>query len=227
MGKITKMDHKPDRERYWIYVDGQYCTSIRDRTFPALNLSIGMEITCEEIKERENFFWKQQYGKTAWEKEGVRLGKVKELIDAIDPRASAQIVGFGAGSTELIAEHPKEAGRPDIEVITTDGRQLVLLAVEVTGTEHMRGETYWVRPDKLAYVQAHPDQEVWLILHYAEPEERFVFIRPSPDKSDYTVSKKVIRDATELFVEFSDQSPEVVTLDVFRANLIGRLNDVH
>ena len=224
VGKISRIEHKPDKQRYWIYVDGQYCTSIRERTFPALKLSVGVEITCAEIKERENFFWKQQYGPSSWEREGVRLGKVKALIDAIDPRAIADVVGFGAGSTQVIAEHPEESGRPDIEVVTTDGRRVVLLAVEVTGTERMRGDAYWVRPDKLAYIQAHPEQEVWLILHYAEPEERFVFIRPTPGKSDYKVVKVVIREATEHFVEFTDSSPEVVTFDVFSANLIGRVN---
>ena len=223
VARITGIEHKPDRQRYWIYVDRQYCCSIRERTFPALELSVGQEITCAEIQERENFFWKQQYGKAAWEKEGVRLNKVKALVDAIDPRAEALIVGFGAGSTEFIAEHPEEAGRPDIEVTTTDGQNLVLLSVEVTGTEQMRGTTYWVRPDKLAYVQAHPDQEVWLILHYAEPAEKFVFIRPSPAAADHIIVEKVIRGATEHYVEFTDRSLEVVSYDDFRANLISKL----
>lgn len=227
MGKITRIEHKPERERYWIYVDGQYCTSIRERTFPALKLSVGMAATCDEIKERESFFWKQQYGQAAWEKENIRLQKVKALIDLIDARATAEIVGFGAGTTDFIAEHPEEAGRPDIEVITTDARRLVLLSVEVTGTEQMRGATYWVRPDKLAYIQAHPEQDVWLILHYAEPQERFVFIRPSPTRSNYAVTKVTIRGATEHFVEFTDDSPEVVTIDEFRARLIAKIDAAH
>jgi hypothetical protein len=222
--KITRIEYKPEKKRYWIFVNGEYCCSIRERTFPALKLSVGLVVTCDEVKERENFFWKQQYGRPAWEKEGVRLTKVKTLIDSIDPRAEAQVVGFGAGSTGFIAEHPKEAGRPDIEVVTADGRRLVLLAVEVTGTEQMRGTTYWVRPDKLAYVQAHPEQEVWLILHYAEPQERFVFIRPSPKKAHYSVAEKVIRGATEYYVEFTDDSPEVVSLEAFRQNLVKKID---
>ena len=98
-----------------------------------------------------------------------------------------------------------------------------MLSVEVTGTEQMRGTTYWVRPDKLAYVRAHPDQEVWLILHYAEPAEKFVFIRPSSAAADHIVVEKVIRGATEHYVEFTDDSPEVVSHDDFRANLIRKL----
>ena len=227
MGKITRIEHKSEKGRYWVFVDGKYCCSIRERTFPAMDLSVGMVATCDQIKDQENFFWKQQYGQAAWEKEGVRLGKVKALIDSIDARAQAQIVGFGAGSTEFIPEHPKEAGRPDIEVVTTDGRSLVLLAVEVTGTEQMRGDTYWVRPDKLAYIQVHPEQEVWLVLHYAEPNERFVFIRPSSSKTHYSAVTKVIRGATEYYVEFTDESPEVVSLEEFRANLSKKIDSVN
>lgn|GEM_PF-945138 len=223
VGKITRIEHKPERERYWIYVDGNYCCSIRERTFPAMQLSLGMAVTCDELIERETFFWKHHYDQAAWKKEGVRLGKVKALIDGIDPRAAAQVVGFGAGSTEFIAEHPKQAGRPDIEVVSTDGHHQTLLAVEVTGTEQMRGATYWVRPDKLDYVRAHPDQEVWLILHYAEPQERFVFIRPSKDQH-YRPVEKVIRGAKERYVEFSDDSPEVVSFELFKRSVIEKID---
>lgn len=223
MSKITDIVHKPDKERYWIFVDGKYCCSIRERTFPALQLMIGQEVTCDEINERESFVWKSQYGEAAWKKEGVRLDKVKALIDGIDPRAEARVVGFGAGSTEFIAEHPEEAGRPDIEVVLTGRQHVALLSVEVTGTEQMRGATYWVRPDKLAYIQAHPDQDVWLILHYAEPEERFVFIRPTSKKAHYPIVDKVIRGATEHYVEFTDASPEVVSYETFRDNLLGKI----
>lgn len=222
MGRITRIQYKPEKGRYWIFIDGNYCCSIRERTFPAMELSVGMALTCDELQEREKFFWKRHYDRAAWEKEAVRLGKVKALIDAIDPRAAAQVVGFGAGSTEFIAEHPKEAGRPDIEVVTTDARQLPLLAVEVTGTEQMRGSSYWVRPDKLEYVRAHPEQEVWLILHYAEPQERFVFIRPSRSKH-YQPVEKVIRGAKEHYVEFTDDSPEVVPCELFGRSVIEQI----
>lgn len=220
MGKITKIEHNPAKQRYFIYVDERYCTSIRARTFPAMLLAVGQTITCEELKEREKFFWKQAYGQAAWKKEGVRLHKVKALIEAMDARIVANIVGFGAGSTELIPEHPKEAGAPDIEVRTTDlARSVIVLVVEVTGTEQMRGATYWVRPDKLAYAKAHVEQDVWLILHYAEPPERFVFIKPSAT-TQYPVAVKTIRGADEHYVEFIDASPEVVTQQAFTQHLI-------
>ena len=61
MARITSIVHKPDRERFWIFVDGEYCVSIRERTFPAMGLSVGDEITCEKS-------WKNFTGKTSMER---------------------------------------------------------------------------------------------------------------------------------------------------------------
>lgn len=189
MSKITKIQHMADRQRYWIYVDGDYCTSVRERTFPALNLTVGQEVTCDDIKELETHHWKHTYGAAAWQKEKVRLDKVKALIEQMDPRVETKIVGFGADSEEFIEGHPSEAGKPDLEVCTRQESILVML-VEVTGTERMRGTTYWVRPDKLNYARNHPDEDVWLILHFAQPHEKFVFIKPD-NGCDYPVAEHV------------------------------------
>lgn len=198
MPKITGIVPKPTRKRIWIYVDGQYCCSVRDRTFPALNLQIGQEISCQKIQDLENFHWKYSYGQAAWAKEKTRLERVKAFIEGIDPRIEARITGFGANSNLFIAEHPSESGRPDIEVISKQNTQPVLITVEVTGTESMRlgTTTYWVRPDKLKYARNHPEQDVWIILHYANPFECFVFIKPNKTKT-YPVSKRDIRGSIE------------------------------
>lgn len=55
MPKITKIEYKPEKERYWVFVDNAFCTSIRERTFHALNLVVGGEVPCEKIKELESF----------------------------------------------------------------------------------------------------------------------------------------------------------------------------
>lgn len=224
MPKITNIVFKKDRGRYWVYVDGDYCTSIRDRTFPALNLSIGDDISCEKIKELENHHWKHAYGESSWEKEKVRLEKVKTLIENLDSRIAVGIVGFGAQSNKFIAGHPDESGKPDLEVRTKNGLVLVLL-VEVTGTESMRGNTYWVRPDKLKYAQSHPDQDVWLILHYQNPIEKFVFIKPNLQKN-YSVSEIMIRNSKELYIEFIDSDSEVVSQQIFRDHLSAKVNSI-
>ncbi len=220
MPKITKIEYKADRERYWIFVDGEYCTSIRERTFPALNLEVGKIISCDEIKELESHHWKHAYGQSAWDKEKVRLEKVKELIESFDNRILVEIVGFGANTNKFIAGHPEESGRPDLEVKLRDGGRIILL-VEVTGTEYMRGATYWVRPDKLEYSKNHPDDDVWLVLHFLNPSEKFVFIKPDSQKT-YPVSKKEIRGSVELYVEFSDSDEDVVSIESFKDHLIGK-----
>jgi hypothetical protein len=207
-----------------VYIDGHKCTPVRARTWAGMGLKVGDEISCEELKKRESFHWKKAYGKAAWEKEGVRLGKVKTLIEMMDPRVVANIVGFGAGSTEFIAEHPAESGKPDIEVVTQEKR-IVVLVVEVTGTETMRGAGYWVRPDKLNYAKEHPEEDVWLILHYADPVERFVFIRPS-SAATYKAVEQRIRDSIEHYVVFTDSSHEVVSADTFRNHLRAKVDAI-
>ena len=222
MPRITKITYMDDRDKHWVFVDGEYCCSVRGRTFPALDLRVGQEISCAEIEEMEKFHWKRAYGKASWEAEKVRLDRVKQLIEMIDPRLSVHVTGFGADTDEFIAEHPDEAGAPDLEVREGDR---VLALVEVTGTKRFRGGTpltYWVRPDKLEYARNHPEQDVWIILHYAEPTEQIVVIRPDNTK-EYMASEEVIGNATEHFVTFTDSDPECVTPATFAAYVRNQL----
>lgn len=213
MAIITALVPKPEKERVWVYLDGKYCTSIRTRTFGAMGLAVGQETTAQKLEDLEKFHWKTVYGKSAWDKEKVRLDLVKALVEHEEPRVDVGVVGFGANTNEFIASHPEQAGKPDLE-ITVKGTSMVLMAVEVTGTETMRGTTYWVRPDKLTYARNHPETNVWLVLHFAKPVRKFVFIQPDPTK-DYQVSRINIRGSIEHFVEFSDSDTEVVPQEKF------------
>lgn len=224
MPRITGIEHRPERERFWIFVDGKYCCSIRARTFPAMGLQIGQEISCADIEELEKFHWKKAYGQAAWDKEKVRLDRIKSVIEAFDPRLLVRITGFGADSNEFIPSHPDEAGKPDLEV-SVKGEDRLLALVEVTGTERFRGgnpPTYWVRPDKLAYAENHPDQDVWIVLHYAEPTERIVAIKPD-SAMKHAVKEIEIRGSIENYVVFSDGDAECVSLEVFAQHLIGKI----
>ena len=218
MARITSIVHKPDRERFWIFVDGEYCVSIRERTFPAMGLSVGDEITCEKIKELEKFHWKNQYGAQAWEKEQVRLERVKTILESIDERVLVNIVGFGANTTEFLAEHPNQSGAPDLEVLVKDKPYIRIMLVEVTGTETRRGADYWVRPDKLEYARNNPQEDVWIVLHYANPKELVVFIRPDNNKQ-YVYHRIEIRGSTEHYVTFNNMSPEVKSYSQFSSYL--------
>ncbi len=223
MSKITKIEYKKDRQRYWIFVDQNYCCSIRERTFQGMDLFIGQEISCEKIKEMESFYWKEKYGKKAWEKEKIRLNKVKNFIELIDSRILAKITGFGADTTNYIRSHPKETGRPDIEIVLKDDQSVILLFVEVSGTEKKRGNDYWIRPDKLQYCQNHPDKDVWILLHYALPEEKIVFIQPNLTKK-YHYIEIDIRNSKEYYVIFDDFSPETKSEEEFKSYLQKIIN---
>lgn len=216
MSKITwiKVDeYKADRMA--IFIDNKFCTSIRKRTFSGMNLNEGDEITCEELKEKENFFWKQAYGKKSWEREKVRLEKVKELVLSISSNLVIKETGFGAGKTEFLAEHPDESGSPDLTVYKD---KMEIMFIEVTGTEFKRASDYWVRPDKIKYFQNHPEKNIWIILYFNSLEQ-FIFIRPNSDQQ-YEYSEEIINEATEHFVKFNDDSSEVKNQEQFRDALL-------
>lgn len=188
-----------------------------------MNLSIGQEISCSEVRELEAHFWKHSYGKDSWEKEKTRLNRVLDLLNWADARAEAFVTGFGADSMEFIEGHPDEAGKPDIEV-KLKGQNISVMMIEVTGTEQRRGSDYWVRPDKLTYAQSHLEIDVWLILHYALPREKFVIIKPKAN-FPYLAQDFTIRGAVEHYVVFSDSSDEIVSLNDFRQYLNRKLDD--
>lgn len=221
MPNITNIVYNKEKERYWIYVDGEFCTSIRKRTFPALKIKVGDEISCEKVKELENFHWKNVYNVKSWEKEKVRLDKVKKLIEGIDPKLKVNVVGFGADTTEYIKNHPEESGSPDIEVVINKSGVIVVF-VEVSGTENMRGDSYWVRHDKIKFIQNHPDKDIWIILHYALPEERFIFIKIRLEK-EYKISSEIIKNAEEYYVEFFNGDPEIKLFEEFKSYLLQKI----
>lgn len=224
MPKITHIRETSDKTRIRVFIDGEFCVQIRARTFSAMNLCVGQEISCNALKELETHFWKHSYGKAAWEKEKIRLDRVRDLLEWADERAEVVISGFGANSTEFIAGHLEQSGTPDIEV-KFKGHNITVLLVEVSGTEYRRGSDYWVRPDKLQYAQDHPDQDVWIILHYAKPREKFVIIKPKQD-AIYTAREVTIRGAVEYYVVFTDSSDEITSLNAFKGYLNDRFDHI-
>lgn len=227
MPKITKVYSMPPNPPRFpessvlVYIDGVKCRAVRERTWRAMGLKVGDEITCQELNERENFHWKRVYGASSWEKEKVRLQAVQKLLESVSSDIEIRITGFGAGNTDFIAAHPKESGRPDIEVCSRKNGQIVMF-VEVTGTERMRGSSYWVRPDKLSYAKNHPEADVWIILHFNLPEDKFVFVKPNPT-TEYVVSNIEIRGSLEYYVEFNDSDSDVYTFDAFKRHVSGKI----
>lgn len=216
MPKITEIRYNQPKDRFWIFIDKKYCTSIRARTFKGMNLSVGQEISCDQVKEMESFHFKNQY-QNSWEQEKVRIDKISQLINSIDSSLNINVTGFGADSNEMIKAHPEEQGKPDVEISMASDSTVIML-VEVTGTQRMRGNDYWIRPDKLTYCQNHPDQNVWIILHYAEPEERFVFVKPIARKQ-YRHIVVNIKGTDEHYVPFNDYDDEVYSFQQFTEHL--------
>lgn len=78
----------------------------------------------------------------------------------------------------------------------------------------MRGEGYWIRPDKLEYAENHPDETVYTAVHYTQPEELVRFIKHIPGKQ-YQYKRIEIRGAIEHYCIFHDRDEEVLTLEEF------------
>lgn len=220
MPRITRIvDQKSNSDRVSIFIDNAFCTGIRKRTFKAMNLSVGDEITCDQIKEKENFFWKNAY-QNVWENEKIRIDRIKQIIESLDERIQLDIVGFGADSNEIIEEHPEEKGLPDLNIVLRKDPKIVLMKIEVTGTESLRGTGYWIRPDKIQYAINHPDEIVWTAVHYSKPNELVRFIKHIPGK-EYKVEDIEIRGAGEKFCIFNDEDEEVIELSQFELELIN------
>ncbi len=224
MPTVTSIRFDKGKDRYFIDIDGKYCASIRSRTFPAMGIEIGRQISCEELVTLEKFHWKNVYGETAWEQEKFRIKRVEKIITHVLPQIKLNIVGFGADSNRRIEQHPDVSGSPDVEVFgVTSGHKYCDL--EVTGTKRKRGNTFWIRPDKIKFAQDNPNRNVWICLHYEEPMEELVFIKPQREKL-YAVIEQNIRGSIEHFVEFSYRSPEYFDLDGFKAHLLSLRDEV-
>ena len=213
-----------DDERLAIDIDGTHCCSVRKRTFAGMDLSIGSEISCEKLEEQEKNYWKYAYA-DLWETEGYRIERVIGMIEWADDRVETMIVGFGADQPEFIDSHSDTPGFPDLAVYLRGGGPLVA-RIEVSGTDKLReGSAYWVRPDKVKYAVDHPDEHVWIALHYQEPKQRVACIKPTNFKADREV-RPTIRGAIERYIEFYDRDPEVVDHNGFKQWLNSRVDQL-
>jgi len=215
MGKITNIqDQKGNKkDRTYIYIDDKYCFSVRSRTWISFKLNIGDEADCEELIEKEKFIWKDLYNTDSWEKEKIRLHYVSAWIKKYIPFVDIKISGFGANTTEYIPIHPDEKGEPDINIVL-ENTNTIILFLEVTGTEYKKGNDYWIRPDKIDYIQKHQNKDIWVALHYADAK-KIIWIQPFLDKK-YTYVEKNLKGAIEYFVIFNDDSPEVKSSQEFK-----------
>jgi len=184
-------------------------------------LKIGDTIGCEELKEKESYIWKNLYNENSWKEEKVRLNYVKAWINKYLPSLEVDISGFGADSNEFIKSHPSEKGEPDMALFIK-GTKTIVLFLEVTGTKHKRGSDYWVRPDKIDYIQKHTEKDVWIALHYAD-DKKIIWLKISQDKK-YSYVEKNLKGATEYYVIFDDDSDEVKSSHEFKIYVENKLH---
>lgn len=218
MGKITKVEFGKgkDEDRVDIHIDNKWCCRVRERTFPALKVELGTHIDCKTLKDRESFAFKNAYS-GSWEKEKERIKYVVRWLEKyIDYDLDYLLTGFGADSTELIFEHPDEKGEPDITIKLT-GTDVTVLFLEVSGTDYMRGTDYWVRKDKIEYIQSHGDMDTWVALVYL-PLKKIIWIRVNLNK-EYATVKQSINNIGEFYVSFDEGDEEVKTSEEFKSYL--------
>jgi len=227
MPKITKIESISNQERVRVYINNAFCTSVRKRTWKAMNLNIGDEILCKDLIEQEKFFWKKiAYGKESWEKEKIRISRVLQWFNKYIPGVEVITVGFGTGCTDEILAHPDESGSPDLLVRDSRTKKEIIL-LEVSGTLSMRGNSYWVRPDKLQYIKNNPYKDVWIVLHYQKPIEKFVWIKTKIDSiNNKRIQSIEIRGAVEKYITFNDDDDEVKSSHKLRNYIQSKLSSI-
>lgn len=213
MFKITKI--KPwlvngnEIKRYYIDFENGNKIWVHPTILKRRNLIEGMYVDIEKLSiENEGieneFKWKHAYNNGSWEREKIRINIVKDYIQSLRNDLDIHTVGFGADSTEIIYQHPEEQGSPDLDVLINNQQ---VAKIEVTGSEFKRGTDYWIRPDKIKYIQEHPNENIWIILHYQNPSE-MIFIKIDIQKK-YIARKINIRGNEEQYVIFNPESAEL------------------
>ena len=117
MPKITKILENQGRnnDRVHIFIDNQFCTSVRKRTWIGMNSKIGSDINCEKLKKLENNFWKKLYGPSSWKREKVRINRVIQWFKKYIPEIEIVTIGLGADTNDYIYDiHSREKGAPDL-----------------------------------------------------------------------------------------------------------------
>jgi len=225
MPQITKVlpNQGPNNDRIYVYIDNNFCTSIRKRTWIGMSLTEGSQISCEELKKLENNFWKQLYGASSWRKEKYRISRVIAWFKKYIPEIQVEVTGFGAGSTEIIEDkHSQKKGAPDL-CIKYLGQTLVFL--EVSGTERKKGEDFWVRKDKIDYIQANRQEDVWIILHYQLPKEQFIWLKIDHQKK-YLTQKINVKGAEEYYIIFTPHDREITSSQHFKDCIIRKISSL-
>jgi len=137
--------------------------------------------------------WKDKYSDT-WETGNERENVLKKLLESYGFKPIVH--GFGAMSTEYIAEKSKEPGKPDF-YIEVNGEKVYF---EVTGT-HFISEyaPIWVRPDKINYAKKHNIKCYLVHIISAKRLVRFIDMA----KIDGYIIHPTTRRGNETFVEFN------------------------
>lgn len=221
MNKITEIKYNQgkNKDRVYIFINDKYCASVRKRTFDALEVQVGDIIDCNKLKEKESYIWKLLY-KNSWEDEKRRIQYVKSWLNKYIPHLKVEITGFGANSKELIKQHPEEKGEPDLTLFLKNTKTIILF-LEVTGTYRKKGDDFWVRPDKIDYIQKHKDKDIWIALHY-ELDKKIIWLKPSLSKKYDTFSIN-LKGADENYVSFTENSKEVKSSAEFRKYVLDKI----
>jgi len=223
---ITKILPKQgeNQDRVYVYIDEQFCSSIRECTWIGMKLAVGSSITCDELKTFEQNFWKKLYGIDSWKREKVRIKRVIKWFSKYISQVNVIPIGLGVDSNDYLENiHSKEKGAPDLS-IRLHNSTIEIIALEVSGTEKMQGDDYWIRKDKIDYIQNHQERDIWIVLHYQLPKEHFVWLKIIYNKS-YLTKVMNIKGGDEYYVVFTKDAEEIKQSDYFKDYILAKLSN--
>jgi hypothetical protein len=215
MPKITQIQRDNKTQRVIVYIDYRYCASIRPNIWEEMSLQEGSEISCAKLHQKEASIWRNS---------NKRTDVVYSLKHAINrtvawfnrylPNLEAIIFDsrFGYDSSKLSLDYPNAGSVQDIGVFIK-GTDIELMTIKVATNGIRGGTSYWISMNKITKAQSNPKRDIWVVLYYKYPMEKFIWIKPSVEKK-YKY-EELIKGSKNHFVFFDDKSAEVHSFKEF------------
>ena len=158
-------------------------------------------------------------------KEKIRISKVIKWFHKYIPEVEIISVGLGADTNDYLHDvHSANKGAPDLS-LRIPNTDTEIISLEVSGTEKMKGQGYWIRKDKVDYIKDNRHKDVWIVLHYQVPKEQYVWVKIDSNKSYKTVNIN-IKGVIEYFIVLHKNSNDIISSSDFKNYILDKVKQL-